>query len=563
MHDLSQFKHDIAKLRELSLQSPSFDIHVEEQALLQKYGKSRRGRKFQTNDTLADLYGLLVKEEEASSVYTPPELAMELFLKTEEVMKRDPLILDCSSGTGNLARLFLEKGYRTQLMDRDETALSLAKLTCPEAVIRQEDYLMSEGTYDVIIGNPPYKGHKSTTLEETAALKKRFPEVMDNKADLYYAFFAKGHEDLKAGGILSFIVSRYWLEAESAASLRRFILTNFTILYMHDWYGIRPFGAGVDPLLIVLKKQPMRSAMAPISVSEDLQAIEALWAGAIEAGRQGKDEKTGGEDQLSFASGADPGHNMDYEIPVIREDAGAFVISRSQLSESSMKILTGKEQKLREIIEKLTDHRLGELGDFSQGIITGFDRAFIMPIDEALRLGIEEEILVPWAKSSDLKHLDREAAWNELDRLIYADKSAAECPGFMNYIERHRERLSGRREVKNGLRAFHELQWGRDRRTFEAERILFPYKAAGSQFVIAKGIYHSADIYSFRTKLDSAWLIEILNSHLYDSYIKTELKKLGGALYEYYPHRLKKIRIPDPARFPDAGEYLRTIEREL
>lgn len=558
MSSLDQFKKDIVKLRELSSQSPSFDLITEEQELLDRYRGSLPRGKARQAATLAELYELLVRGEEASSVYTPPELAEELYLKTRDVMAEDAAILDCSSGTGNLAKPFFEAGWKVDLMDMDEMALSLAKLTYPSATIITEDFLEAGRMWDVIIGNPPYKGHKSTTGEETASLKKRFPEVMDNKADLYYAFFAKAFEVLKEDGILSFIVSRYWLEAESAVSLRRFILNRFRILYIHDWYGIRPFGAGVDPLLIVLKKERQAGAADPLH-DKIPGGIEELWIRAIEAGREeGRGELAEKEGMHTSAE-----KSSDYEIPVIREDQGPFIISRSQLSESSMKILTAKEIRLREIIQETSALTLGEAGDFYQGIITGFDGAFIMSEADAERRGIEKELLVPWAKSSDLKQLEEDGCRQGLNQLIYADSSAENCPGFMAYIEEHRERLSGRREVRKGMKGFYELQWGRERAVFESERILFPYKAAGSQFVIAEDIYHSADIYSFRTDLDLKWLVEILNSPLYDRYIKTELKKLGGALYEYYPHRLKGIRIPDPRRFSDPVGYLESIEGRL
>lgn len=461
-----------------------------------------RARREEITD-LSDLYTLIARADEASSVYTPPALAQELFEQTP--CQTGARILDCSGGTGNLARPFLAAGFLVTLMDTDPVALSVAALEL-KAEVRQEDFLKSSGAWDVIIGNPPYKGHKTMTLEEKAQLRAAFGEVMDNKSDLYYAFFAKAFAALTDGGILSFIVSRYWLESESARLLRRFILARFRILYLHDWYGERPFGAGVDPLLIVLKKE----------------AVET-----------------------------------DYTIPVVRQDIGAFSISSGELSEASMKLLTRAERRLRRVIDRHTGLTLGEAGEFHQGIITGFDKAFVTTRQAARRDGIESELLVPWIKSSNLKVRCPEQV------LIYATKEAGRYPGFLRYIQQHKERLSTRREVRSGRLAFYELQWGRQRELFEGRRILFAYKAPGSGFVEGGGVFHSADVYSYTADLDPAWLCTILNSPLYDAYIKTELKKLGRDLYEYYPHRLKNIRIPDPKRYPDAQAFLCQLEKEL
>ena len=48
----------------------------------------------------------------------------------------------------------------------------------------------------------------------------------------------------------------------------------------------------------------------------------------------------------------------------------------------------------------------------------------------------------------------------------------------------------------------------------------------------------------FRGLLDLRKLALLLNSPVYDAYFKTFAKKLGGALYEYYPNTVKKMMIP-------------------
>lgn len=453
--------------------------------------------------SLSDLYALVAREAASSSVYTPPDLAKELYVHTPRFAGDH--ILDCSAGTGNLSAPFLKAGCDVTLMDTDPYALTIAALEQGPCPCRQEDFLTSSGEWDIIIGNPPYAGQKSMNQEEKAALRRAFPAVMGNKADLHYAFFAKAHSLLKDGGILSFLVSRYWLEAESARELRRFILSSFRLLYLHDWYGERPFGAGVDPLLIVLRK-----------------------------------EETA----------------QDYEIAVRREDAGAFHLCISHISEDSMKLLTRPERALRDVFDRYAALTLGEAGDFSQGIITGCDEAFITTVQKAKEKGIEADLLVPWFKSADLK------TGSSDKKLIYADEQSGEYPGFMHYIEPYREKLSQRREVRLGRRAFHELQWGRQKNIFEARRLLFPYKGSASLFVTREGIFHSADVYSYTSDLSLDWLALLLNSPLYDLYIKTGLKKLGRDLYEYYPHRLRHVRIPDPARYPDPEVFLELVQSE-
>ncbi len=504
MFNLVEFQKDIDDLRELSSTAPFVEYQKVRDKVIDFYRSQLPKAKQAQIEHISDLYEVLVRTTQASSVYTPPALAKELFDRTPRMAQVK--ILDCSGGTGNLAKPFLQAGLTVTLMDTDPLALKVAALENKGVQILQEDFLNCQTKWDIIIGNPPYQGHKMMTLEQKIDLKHRFGEVMDNKADLYYAFFAKAWQALNQEGILSFIVSRYWLESESATGLRRYLLSRFRILFLHDWYGDRPFGAGVDPLLIVLKKEEV----------------------------------------------AEP-----YKIPVIRQDQGSFEISSKDLSAQSMKLLTNYERLIRTVILKNTDKTLGQAGEFHQGIITGFDKAFITTLAEAACHGIERELLVPWIKSSDL-HTMRPPKC-----LIYAGKEAGQSEGFMKYIQQHKERLSTRREVKTGKRDFYELQWGRRRDLFESRRILFAYKAPASRFVICEGVFHSADVYSYTSDIDKDWLCRILNSPIYDMYIKTELKKLGRDLYEYYPHRLKDIRIPDPLLYPDPLLFLEKIEKEI
>jgi adenine-specific DNA-methyltransferase len=95
---------------------------------------------------------------------------------------------------------------------------------------------------------------------------------------------------------------------------------------------------------------------------------------------------------------------------------------------------------------------------------------------------------------------------------------------------------------------WYELQWGRKEEIFEARKIVFPYKSTSNRFAIDEGSYFSADVYSLVIKdegLSYEWLMNLLNSSLYEFYFKTYAKKLGDALYEYYPNTVMRLGIPE------------------
>ncbi|WDU84527.1 hypothetical protein PWK10_09195 [Caloramator sp. Dgby_cultured_2] len=74
------------------------------------------------------------------------------------------------------------------------------------------------------------------------------------------------------------------------------------------------------------------------------------------------------------------------------------------------------------------------------------------------------------------------------------------------------------------------------------------------------GSYFSADVYGlkllglYESLYSYEFLVGILNSSIYEFYIKTHLKKLGDNLYEYYPYNLLRIKIP---------EYIKDVENEV
>lgn len=62
-----------------------------------------------------------------------------------------------------------------------------------------QDFLIDEidmGKFDIIIGNPPYVGHKNSTGNYKKLLYEKYSDVYYDKADISYCFF-KSNELLK------------------------------------------------------------------------------------------------------------------------------------------------------------------------------------------------------------------------------------------------------------------------------------------------------------------------------------------------------------------------------
>ena len=92
--------------------------------------------------------------------------------------------------------------------------------------------------------------------DERNVFKTNYLEIFDGKADIYYYFFYQGLRILKPNGILCYITSRYWLEAEFAQKLRKFISNNNQINEIIDFKNATIFeGVGIKTSIAQISKQ--------------------------------------------------------------------------------------------------------------------------------------------------------------------------------------------------------------------------------------------------------------------------------------------------------------------
>lgn len=381
------------------------------------------------------------------------------------------------------------------------------------------DFLMefSDHKFDVIIGNPPYVGHKSVDREYSKRLKSEYKKIYKGKGDISYCFFIKAFNILKPSGKVSFITSRYFMEAQSSMELRKVITEKTSVIKIIDFYGIRPFkNAGIDPAIIFLEsgaKGIKTSIIRPLATRRD--------------------------SKKSF-----------YNSVFLNEDKNysSFYMDAEDFDNTGWVLVNGIENKILRKIKKKCSTTLSDMCSSFQGIITGCDRAFVVDHSTIMDEELELELIKPWIKSSNIG----KGKILESDKyLIYSNsiKDESKYISCLNHISEFRSILEKRRECRNGIRRWYELQWGRKKEIFETKNIIFPYKSMNNRFAINEGNYYSADVYSLVIKnedLSYECLMNLLNSSLYEFYFKTYAKKLGDALYEYYPNTVMRLGIPEP-----------------
>ncbi len=530
-----------------------------------------------SSDILGGIYEYLnnIESKKKRGIYYTPSMIIECMIKGG--LKEDlecQRIIDPACGCG----FFLSKAYdllmeyylkdkkfhpmkahriiiEKQLfgLDIDGLAVQIAKLIlllkqtrlieiefniyCQDALLDNNEKI-KDNSFSLVIGNPPYIGHKKLDKVYKLQLKDKYGQVYHDKGDISYCFFQKGYQLLKPAGQLIFIVARYFLEALHGTGLREFIGSNTKVFRMVDFYGQRIIkGAGIDPLIIHLfKEYPTLSMKRPIEVFR-LKTMK---------------EKIIEEKILKMILNKEAS-------PYIQH----FFIQQKDMKNSGWRLLHPIAESILEKIEGACIYRLGDICISRQGIITGRDEAFVLSNRKARTLGINGNLLKPWLKGKDISPF---TITNGDRKLLYTNgiKNLEEDGAVYHHLIKYKEVLEKRRECVRGVRKWYELQWGRDRAFFESEKIIFPYKSNSNKFALDEnGYYYSADVYGLRLiedfykKFSYSTLIILLNSRTYDFYFKCFGKKLGNDLYEYYPNTVMRLAIPNIQ--PEDQKYLDSL----
>lgn len=483
-----------------------------------------------------DIYLLLISENQRKSegiFYTPNNVARIL---TQQIDQSSSFrrVLDPSCGCGNLLVSVydyladqtknLKERHQSILekeiwgFDLDETAVEITKITlalkcetycfpshifCLDTLFDTEKY---NEKFDLILCNPPYIGHKLIRNDYMEKLREKFPDVYEDKGNISYCFFKRSIELLKDSGQAVFVTSRYFLEAHNAEGLRDCLGNQTKINKIIDFNGLRIFGGiGVDPLILDFRKaEPEKE----VNISKRLLPL------------------TENEDKS-------------------RINFSHFNIPANQFTGKPWRLIDQTTERIVEKIEKYTSSSLEKEVDFFQGIITGLDRCFVIMNEMAEKEDFPQSLLYPWLKN-------RQIHSNYLDtctsKIIYLDQpiDLEVYPELRSHFLPYYKKLSQRRECRKKKIQWYQIQWPRKKELFLRKKIVFPYKAEENRFAIDdQGCFFSADVYGMLPQsISEEAMCLLLNSQLYNFYYKSFAKKLGGALYEYYPNMVKRLKIP-------------------
>jgi len=425
-----------------------------------------------------------------------------------------------------------------------DTEKSLGYKVNFDFTINFSEVFHKKGGFDVVVANPPYigeKGHKEIFREvKKGALGKFYL----GKMDYFYFFFHASLNIGKGKAVIAFITTNYYPTATGGKKLRQGFKERAIVKNLINFNELKIFESalGQHNMITFLQKGYDETSLAQtcitqrqgLATAEVLQQIlnsndsETQYYKVAQ-----KDLYDGDECYIRLAGVADASDNPIQKILNKIKSQGVNLGSVCNINQG---IVTGADKVSKKHIEKYKIR--AEVGD---GI-------FVLSEKEISNLNLnnkEKEILKPWFKNSDIFR------WKTIiltdESILYLDrKRKAFDENIKKYLKIYQDILKERREVKNNVIQWWQLQWPREESIFQGSKIVAPQRSPRNTFAYNEiPWYASADVY-FITEKDKTislkYVLAILNSSLYYLWLYHRGKRKGESL-ELYQKPLSEIPI--------------------
>ncbi|MBM3435507.1 MAG: hypothetical protein FJY07_04715 [Bacteroidetes bacterium] len=442
--------------------------------------------------------------------------------------------------------------------------------------------IANKNDFDFVVGNPPYvgeKGHKE--LFRPLHNHPYWKHFYQGKSDYLYYFIILGLSKLTEGGKFGFITTQYWLTADGAGNLRKYILENSKIIEIIDFKGIKlfPEAQGQENIVFVLEKcsiEPERAnhkvrliAFKSEWVNSDQKYIDSQnravtnydrWIELLTNPKQF--ELFADPEKENFSLGKDPRENIAdvYYSGIIQgelDENAWYLYSRDKtislkgnfgfltdLFNVNPRIVSGADKVTTQNIKKipLTDQQ-----DYN---IKVGDPIFIFDkfqLDEFNLSEDEKRFIKPFYKNSDIHRgfIDT----NFIQYVIYTNdiEELDEAGNIYFHFKKINSLLKDRLiRYEEDYRWFN-LHRGRDKSIFESEKLVTSRRAKENTFAYENlKTYPQSDITLItpkqETKENLKYLFAVLNSNFLNDFYGRNTK-MKGDMREYYYTPLSKVPI--------------------
>jgi adenine-specific DNA-methyltransferase len=323
----------------------------------------------------------LTKRKELGQYMTPATVSDIIF---DHVVLEDGMkILDPAVGTGELLLAVKRRlnGKTVQLhgWEIDPDIMAVAQQQLPEAEFKIASMLdgyptEEHGSYDFIIGNPPYFELKNTDFTRADFT------TAEGRTNIYGLFFERTIPLLKENGVLAFIVPPSMNAGSYFKKLRAYITQHTTVEYVEIVRENKKFADALTSVqIIVLRKtsapQPSefvhdfrattRNVQAPVVFTDNDALIRQAWEGKKSVHEHGYEVTTGNivwnENKEALSADQKPGSAPLYYAKDISADNTLQLsqkVADKRWLASQRPALTGKTILVNRIVGSLDNPRI-------------------------------------------------------------------------------------------------------------------------------------------------------------------------------------------------------------
>ena len=298
---------------------------------------------------------------------------------------------------------------------------------------------------------------------KSQALARKFK--LTGRVDLYYAFLLGISQVLRLGGIAGVITSNRFMNTKSGASLRRQLLECFRIHHAWDLGDTKLFDAAVLPAVLVIERSD----------------------------RQSSNQQASGTFISIYQTEEQPLRHVGHPIEALASDGiveipdgRRFKVQHGELDTGGTpggvwRLSTPKIGRWLNHVDERTWGTFGDIGKVRVGVKTCADKVFIRDDWDSFPESERPELLRPLIThqvAQCFRSIDSEHPVSILYPHLVTNgqrsvASMSDNPNSMAYLERHREKLEGRKYVTQAGRHWFEIWVPQDPDAWQHLKLVF------------------------------------------------------------------------------------------
>ncbi len=469
--------------------------------------------------------------ETKESIYQQMKLFQERALPDlDKNIRRGNSLIDSSFYKEKQLTLFKdEEIHRINIFDWDDKERGFSNI-------------MSEGGFDVIIGNPPYIRSKLLNEAEREFFTKTYSSA-SGTYDIYILFIEKGLKLLKEKGMLSFITPNKYFYSDYGIKIREFINNEANIKDIFNFNEFQVFrGITTYTAISILEKSKAKTIFNYYNITK---------------------KSTEESEVKSYLSDRKRSENI-IKIRVSQKTLTPETwIFKDESSQNILKKLNSNSTELIKLCYKIYQgFVLTPTEVFPVSIINTKKDTYIMkPIkQDDSTYEIEKDLIVPILKSSDIKRYEYipknyyaifpyKYLNNKTVAFIELKEMKEKYPKTLAYLEAKSSYLKTREKGKwKNSHKWYEFSRNQNFECQKMRKILVPGLAQEARYCIGEqDIFIDQGSYGIilndKYKNQEYFILGLLNSKLLDFYLKSISGTLSGGYYSYQTKYLSKIPI--------------------